>query len=220
MQRHFCVWMIVSALAWGSSALSSAALLDRGGGLIYDDVLNVTWLQDANYLATAGLHPTGEVSWFDAMAFADALEYVDTVRDVTWDDWRLPSAFDRGANVVCTNQACTDSEFGHLQFVDGFSAFVNVPDMVTHWTSTDVPDSTFPGGLAYVYSHAHGDHYQTSKDPFYKPTAWFLRDGDVGVAVPEPNWVVLIGFAFAVCRFSRTRLVAPSRAALTLRDFP
>ena len=26
-----------------------AALIDRGGGLIYDTVLDVTWLQDANY---------------------------------------------------------------------------------------------------------------------------------------------------------------------------
>ena len=27
----------------------NAALYDRGNGLIYDDVLDITWLQDANY---------------------------------------------------------------------------------------------------------------------------------------------------------------------------
>lgn len=27
----------------------NATLYDRGGGLIYDDVLDITWLQDANY---------------------------------------------------------------------------------------------------------------------------------------------------------------------------
>lgn len=35
-----------------SSASTQAALYDRGGGLIYDDVLNVTWLQDANLFQT------------------------------------------------------------------------------------------------------------------------------------------------------------------------
>ena len=28
---------------------ANAALYDRGNGLIYDDVLDITWLQDANY---------------------------------------------------------------------------------------------------------------------------------------------------------------------------
>ena len=30
-----------------------AALWDRGGGLIYDDVFDITWLQDANYAKTS-----------------------------------------------------------------------------------------------------------------------------------------------------------------------
>jgi|RifCSPlowO2_12_1023861.scaffolds.fasta_scaffold474522_1 hypothetical protein len=28
---------------------AQATLIDRGGGLIYDNVLNITWLQNANY---------------------------------------------------------------------------------------------------------------------------------------------------------------------------
>ncbi len=31
------------------SGASQAALIDWGSGLIYDDVLDVPWLQDANY---------------------------------------------------------------------------------------------------------------------------------------------------------------------------
>ena len=31
---------------------ASAALIDRGNGLIYDNGLNITWLQDANYAKT------------------------------------------------------------------------------------------------------------------------------------------------------------------------
>ena len=31
---------------------ANATLMDRGGGMIYDDQLNITWLQNANYAAT------------------------------------------------------------------------------------------------------------------------------------------------------------------------
>lgn len=33
---------------------AQATLIDRGSGLIYDDVQNLTWLQDASYFATSG----------------------------------------------------------------------------------------------------------------------------------------------------------------------
>src|SRR5262245_31589516 len=71
---------------------SRADLIDRGGGLIYDTVLNVTWLQDANYANTTGVAPWGgSMPWLDAMNFVAGLEYYDSERGVTWDDWRLPT---------------------------------------------------------------------------------------------------------------------------------
>jgi hypothetical protein len=73
-----------------SSGASQAALNDRGGGLLYDDVLNVTWLQDANYAKTSGYDSDGLMTWSQAMTWAENLSYVDTVRNVTWSDWRLP----------------------------------------------------------------------------------------------------------------------------------
>ena len=38
---------------------AQAALVDRGGGMLYDTVLNITWLQDANYAKTSnyGFYP-------------------------------------------------------------------------------------------------------------------------------------------------------------------
>ena len=33
---------------------AQAQLFNRGGGLIYDSVQNVTWLADANYAKTSG----------------------------------------------------------------------------------------------------------------------------------------------------------------------
>ena len=41
---------------------ASAALTDRGGGLIYDDVLNVTWLQNANLSASESFGVAGILS--------------------------------------------------------------------------------------------------------------------------------------------------------------
>jgi hypothetical protein len=46
-----------------------AALIDRGGGLIYDTDLNITWLQDARYAAAdlfiaRGRMPSHLVTWW------------------------------------------------------------------------------------------------------------------------------------------------------------
>jgi hypothetical protein len=71
------------------STLSHASLIDRGGGLIYDDVLDITWLQDTNYALTSGAND-GMMHWQEANDWAAGLSYYDTVRDVTYDDWRLP----------------------------------------------------------------------------------------------------------------------------------
>lgn len=68
-----------------------ATLIDRGGGLIYDDTLDITWLQDANYAQTSGYHPSGSMDWDSAVAWTEGLSYYDPIRDVTWSDWRLPT---------------------------------------------------------------------------------------------------------------------------------
>jgi hypothetical protein len=37
---------------WGCAGIATAALYNRGNGLIYDDVLNITWTQNANLFQT------------------------------------------------------------------------------------------------------------------------------------------------------------------------
>jgi hypothetical protein len=49
-KQMLAVLFFVAGLSFGLT--SEAALYDRGNGLIYDDVLNVTWLQDANFFKT------------------------------------------------------------------------------------------------------------------------------------------------------------------------
>lgn len=50
--------------------LSVGALIDRGGGLIYDDVLDITWLQDANYAMTSQYDVDGLMTWNEATNWA------------------------------------------------------------------------------------------------------------------------------------------------------
>ena len=65
---------------------SHASLIDRGGGLIYDDILNVTWLQYANYAMTSGYDADGLMTWSEAVTWASNLSYGGHT------DWRLPIA--------------------------------------------------------------------------------------------------------------------------------
>jgi hypothetical protein len=76
-----------------SSGAAQAALVDRGGGLLYDNVLNVTWLQDANYANTSGYAAIsgGLMDWNTANTWAANLSYHDSVRNVDYSDWRLAS---------------------------------------------------------------------------------------------------------------------------------
>lgn len=121
------------ALALGASGHAAAALIDRGNGLIYDDVLDITWMQDANYAMTSGHDADGRMSLADSQAYVDGLVYMG------FDDWRLPTI--RPVNGVSfdTNSWTTDgstdmpysqpgvgwtdangdptSELGHLYYV-------------------------------------------------------------------------------------------------------
>lgn len=79
--------VVVALAAVGLMATGSAqaALLDRGGGLIYDDVLDITWLQGANYAKTSGYDADGRMNWSAANVWAEALSYGG------YSDWRLPT---------------------------------------------------------------------------------------------------------------------------------
>jgi PEP-CTERM motif-containing protein len=81
-----------------SSGVAQAALNDRGGGLLYDDVLNVTWLQDANYAKTSGVNADGRLNWGAANTWAANLSFHDSVRNVDYTDWRLAANTPVGAN--------------------------------------------------------------------------------------------------------------------------
>lgn len=125
---------------------AQAALFNRGNGLLYDDVLNVTWLQDANLfrsqyaadntivgtiissvgsisghnlVASDFTGSTGQMTWWGAQAWAANLDYQG------YSDWRLPIITDTGTPGCNNSNNGTDcgynsdtanSELAHMYY--------------------------------------------------------------------------------------------------------
>lgn len=106
---------------------AQASLVNRGGGMIYDTELNVTWLQNWNQAVGSAYDTaspgTGRMTWGDAKAWADTLVFGG------FDDWRLPTMLDTGVagcdyreaggtdcgfNVQTKSGATVYSEMAHL----------------------------------------------------------------------------------------------------------
>ena len=122
------------AVAWSAGLVGAAqaTLIDRGNGLIYDNVLNITWLQDANLAATdtfglGGIDANGRMTWNTAESWIAAMDAADYKG---YNNWRLPTiAPVNGTNFVDTfsNNGTTDfgygitspnSELAYLYYVD------------------------------------------------------------------------------------------------------
>ena len=197
---------------------ANAALYDRGNKLIYDDVLNITWLQDSNY---AG----GAITWDQAQTWVDNLSYGG------YDDWRLPSAnLINGASPCIDNSGSCDSgynikrsELGHMfhtnlanlgmfdvngvyqpghgvtnsSFADGGNgsnvSILNLENWVYWFDEQYAPDT----GRAWSFFTAMG--WQVNNAKTDTSISWAVRDGDVTfVPVPAAMWLLstaLLGLA-------------------------
>ncbi len=146
-----------------------AGLTDRGDGLIYDDDLNITWLQDANY--------GGTMTWPEAVDWAETLVFGG------YDDWRLP------ASDTCTGKGCTGSEMGHLYYLEEITSksrgiFTDVKSWL-YWSSTE-----YDASLAWQFNFNYGT--QSTGKKVQKRYVWAVRDGDVAPpVVPEPLSAIL-----------------------------
>jgi len=178
----------------GLTPLAQATLWDRGRGLVYDDVLNITWLQDANYGAGSsydnGYSTTdGTMTWANAVAWADQLVYGG------YDDWRLPTTEPETGNSITYN--VTSSEMGYMYYVN--LGNVGSPDS----GETVIPNATFTDGNGKMVSfqNVQADAYwsgteysinlqgawmflfhnggQRPADKNYAGCTWAVRDGDV-----------------------------------------
>ncbi|MEI7465299.1 MAG: hypothetical protein WCJ87_08135 [Burkholderiales bacterium] len=184
-----------------SSGNAQAILVDRGGGMLYDSVLNITWLQDANYASTSGYcnitsncwtgfefgepvnMPSGNMTWQQANALASSL----TVGGYT--DWRLARmselSFMFFANLGWTNiYPYGTRETGLV---------TNLGDGV-YWSDGACSGSYGPSCRPY-FDFAHGASWQ--QGDFWPGYAWAVHDGDIA-AVPVPGSVALLAGGLAL----------------------
>jgi Protein of unknown function (DUF1566)/PEP-CTERM motif len=80
------LFILLVMLVIGVGNNSYAELIDRGSGLIYDTVLDITWMQDAMYNRTSAYDYDGYMAWDEAMDWVEDLTYAG------FNDWRLPRA--------------------------------------------------------------------------------------------------------------------------------
>ena len=194
---------VALALAAGllSSGAVQAALHDRGGGLIYDDVLDITWLADANYAQTSGYDSDGVMDFHEANTWAAGLSYGGL------NNWRLPTALNQDGSGPCSDFNCTSSEMGHMFYnnlgatrnssvlsgtnTDNLALFTNLQSYV-YWSGTVY--APFPASSAWNFVFHDGRQGRNGQDDggpgtvFY---AWAVRPGDVS-AISEPETYAML----------------------------
>jgi hypothetical protein len=180
-----------------------ATLWDRGEGLIYDDVLDITWLQDANYACTSGYDFPLSGDWDCRFIWYGAKQWVDNLVYAGYDDWRLPKADDcyglncsgRGdemgymfyGNLGGTGFHTTHPKYSPVSssFIDGNNNTVSFLNLQSgsYWYETVYPYYDGDDGeMAWTFSFKNGGKGAASK--CYNPVcglyyAWPVRDGDV-----------------------------------------
>ena len=182
--------ILVMAVVMFGATFCEAELWDRGGGLIFDDVLNITWLQDTN-IAGFGM------TWHVAMAWADAFEYQG------YDDWRLPTSPATAQGFI------NEGEMGHLYYttlgnpsggpLTQTGPFLNFPSTEIFWLSA----TPLFDGSAWNFEFYRGMQ-NASSSYFNSWYAWPVRDGDVEV-IPVPSAVLLgtLGLSLAGWKLRR-----------------
>jgi len=87
---------VIALIGLAFIAPAQAALLSRLDGLAYyDDVLDITWLTDANFAVSnnfgvSGIGAGGTMDWVTAQQWLLAMNTVDGTGYLGFNDWRMP----------------------------------------------------------------------------------------------------------------------------------
>ncbi len=190
MKNHLLGAACASALLSMSFA-ADAALYSRLGGLAYyDDVLDVTWIADANLAETNSFDPpddeTGSVYLNGLMSWGAVLHWIDAMNAANYlgyDDWRLPSLIDVGGDGCNFAFSGTDCGFNVLT---GSASTTVYSELASLWVDTlgNLPfydtsgNAAQPGwGLTNTgpFSNVHADPYWTVEYATELTSAWLFN---------------------------------------------
>lgn len=206
---------ILVALCLTFAPPTNASLINRGGGLIYDTDLDITWLADANYAMTSGYDADGMMSWSESLTWANQLQFAGH------DNWRLPTALNQDGSSPCSSGECNDSEMGHIYFIElnglrgigtlptndpDYALFNNTIQEGLYWTSTIFTDDPSFTNYAWQFQFDRGRQGAHPMSELFH--AWAVHDGDIGAPVPLPAtvWLFVSGVIFLV-KIGRWRAV-------------
>ncbi len=184
----------VSSVVLALSGTASAALVSRGGGMVYDSTQDLTWLSDMNHAFTSGyaaanatdsfphvetmILPSGRMGWSAANDWANGLVYGG------FDDWRLPGLnpsdtsclierdLGTGVGVMHYGPGCSGGELSHLLVADlGAKADESVLD-----SNGDTAEQL--ANLALFSNVQRGTYWSATQWAPDTRYAWYFDAGD------------------------------------------
>ncbi len=156
------------------AAKAQATLIDQGNGLVYDDVNQISWTQDANLSGLASNY-IAQVAWADGLSLAG------------YDDFRL-ATIDELASLYAQLPGAAGSNKTGAQ-----SLFVDIQD--NYWSGT-----SFSATQAWGYRFSVGQADVGSQR--HKYYGWAVVP-DSPTLIPEPSSVVVLGLGLLGLRVVR-----------------
>jgi hypothetical protein len=224
--------MMLLVLACSSA---NAALLSRASGqAYYDDVLDITWIANANLADTTtfgvlGINANGSMTWAKANEWIAAM---NTAAYLGTSDWRLPTVTDTGTSgcdFAYTGTDCgynvdlSTGEMAHMYYSTlGNTGLYNTSGVATGCSATSPYCLTNTGPFSNLqpYLYWSGTEYAPNTSNawlfdfryglqhyHFKSLAlyaWAVRPGDIA-AVPVPGAVWLFGGALTLLGAVRRR---------------
>lgn len=208
MKRKSLLVSVVLGINLLFTTSANAALEIRlNGQAVYDTDLNITWLANANYYASANSGSSGAVVWSTAM-----WEATSNILGVS--GWRLPktlvpdSSCSRYASEgTSTGWGCAGSEMSHLFYAelggvagnsilsvhnDNFNLFQNIQSG-NYWSQSEEQLNNPIGAWAFGFGSGFQGGGGKNDNLLY---AWMVRDGDIEpppiTAIPEPETYALL----------------------------